>query len=204
MRTYFKPFTLVPLAFVVALTMMMAGCAEENPLETAEVPSQDLEAPQQQVSDLSVVDADVAGRTISNLELPLKGGGEFTGRITNLQLEKGSTNGTVLASGRVVGQANGERINEAFENVELQVFDQAGDLVSTNQQVGTFQQVSLNQQQECQILFLEIGPIFIDLLGLVIELPNEIVVEIRAEEGAGNLLGNLLCGLVGILDPPGV
>ena len=51
----------------------------------------------------------------------------------------------------------------------------------------------------CDILHLELGPLHLDLLGLVIDL-NRIVLDIDAEPGAGNLLGNLLCAIVGLLD----
>jgi hypothetical protein len=57
-------------------------------------------------------------------------------------------------------------------------------------------------QQTCEILNLTIGPIYLDLLGLVVEVPNEIVLNIRAESGQGNLLGNLLCAVAGLLDGP--
>jgi hypothetical protein len=52
----------------------------------------------------------------------------------------------------------------------------------------------------CQILDLDIGRIHLDLLGLVVDLAP-IHLDITAVEGPGNLLGNLLCALVGILDP---
>ncbi len=55
--------------------------------------------------------------------------------------------------------------------------------------------VSPQQAQECQILFLDIGPILLDLLGLQVDL-SEIVLSITAVRGPGNLL----CALVGILD----
>jgi hypothetical protein len=51
----------------------------------------------------------------------------------------------------------------------------------------------------CSILNLVLGPIHLDLLGLVID-TNTIIVNITAVPGAGNLLGNLLCGIVGLLD----
>lgn len=40
------------------------------------------------------------------------------------------------------------------------------------------------------------------MLGLDINL-NEVILNVVAITGAGNLLGNLLCALVGILDIPG-
>jgi hypothetical protein len=52
----------------------------------------------------------------------------------------------------------------------------------------------------CQILNLRLGPINLNLLGLVVR-TNRIHVRIDAVQGPGNLLGNLLCGLTGILDP---
>jgi hypothetical protein len=55
-------------------------------------------------------------------------------------------------------------------------------------------------QAVCKILDLDIGRIHLDLLGLVVDLAP-IHLDITAVEGPGNLLGNLLCALVGILDP---
>lgn len=51
----------------------------------------------------------------------------------------------------------------------------------------------------CQILHLELGPLDLELLGLVIHL-DRVVLDITAESGPGNLLGNLLCGIAGLLD----
>ena len=57
----------------------------------------------------------------------------------------------------------------------------------------------VQQEQVCPILHLEVGPIFLDLLGLQLE-TNEIVIDLRAVGGPGALLGNLLCAVVGLLD----
>jgi hypothetical protein len=54
----------------------------------------------------------------------------------------------------------------------------------------------------CDILHLELGPLTLNLLGLNIDL-SRIVLDITAETGAGNLLGNLLCAVAGLLDDPG-
>ena len=53
----------------------------------------------------------------------------------------------------------------------------------------------------CQILHLDLGPLSVDLLGLKIDL-SRIVLDITAEAGAGNLLGNLLCGIANLLNDP--
>jgi len=54
----------------------------------------------------------------------------------------------------------------------------------------------------CPILSLTLGPLHLDLLGLVIDL-NQVKLNITAQSGPGNLLGNLLCDIVGILDNNG-
>jgi hypothetical protein len=51
----------------------------------------------------------------------------------------------------------------------------------------------------CSILDLTIGPIHLDLLGLIVD-TNAIHLQITAQQGPGNLLGNLLCGIAGLLD----
>lgn len=55
-------------------------------------------------------------------------------------------------------------------------------------------------QASCSILHLVLGPIDLNLLGLRVT-TNQIVVNITAVPGAGNLLGNLLCDLTNALNP---
>jgi hypothetical protein len=54
----------------------------------------------------------------------------------------------------------------------------------------------------CDILHLDLGPLDLDLLGLQVHL-DEVVLDIVAQSGAGNLLGNLLCAVAGLLDGAG-
>jgi hypothetical protein len=54
----------------------------------------------------------------------------------------------------------------------------------------------------CTILDLTLGPLHLDLLGLVIDL-NQVHLVITAQQGPGNLLGNLLCALANLLNPRG-
>ena len=55
----------------------------------------------------------------------------------------------------------------------------------------------------CDILSLVLGPLDLDILGLRVQL-NRVVLNIDAEPGPGNLLGNLLCAVAGLLDNSGV
>jgi hypothetical protein len=57
-------------------------------------------------------------------------------------------------------------------------------------------------QATCSILHLDLGPLNLNLLGLQVDL-SRIVLDITGQTGAGNLLGNLLCGIAGLLDSPG-
>jgi len=51
----------------------------------------------------------------------------------------------------------------------------------------------------CDILHLVLAPLDLDLLGLQVHL-DRVVLNIVAVSGAGNLLGNLLCAVTGLLD----
>lgn len=51
----------------------------------------------------------------------------------------------------------------------------------------------------CQVLDLTLGPLHLDLLGLVVDL-NQVHLTITAQQGAGNLLGNLLCSVANLLN----
>jgi hypothetical protein len=60
----------------------------------------------------------------------------------------------------------------------------------------TFRRVQL---AGCNVLFLDLGPLHLDLLGLTVDL-SQVVLDVNAVPGPGNLLGNLLCALLGLLD----
>jgi hypothetical protein len=55
------------------------------------------------------------------------------------------------------------------------------------------------QRATCDILHLVLAPLDLNLLGLKVHL-DRVVLDITAQSGAGNLLGNLLCAVTGLLD----
>jgi len=63
--------------------------------------------------------------------------------------------------------------------------------------------VSAAARATCNILHLVLGPLDLNLLGLHVHL-NRVVLDITAESGSGNLLGNLLCAVAHLLDGTGV
>jgi hypothetical protein len=116
----------------------------------------------------------------------LEDGGTFEGllNVTGFNFVDGVLNVTGTLSGTAT-----DALGNVTEIVD-QVFTVAATLTGGGQQGG------------CQILFLDIGPIFLDLLGLQVDL-SQIVLDITAVPGPGRLLGNLLCAVAGLLDPGG-
>lgn len=109
--------------------------------------------------------------------------------ITKVKFDKKTS--SLLASGTVdYTTATGEAVTQDFKKVALDVSSAAAsDLIGT-------------QQARCDILFLDLGPINLDLLGLVVDL-SAVQLDVFAVPGPGNLLGNLLCAVAGLLDPGG-
>jgi hypothetical protein len=54
----------------------------------------------------------------------------------------------------------------------------------------------------CPVLNLVLGPLHLNLLGLVVDL-NQVPLHITAQSGPDNLLGNLLCDITNLLNPGG-
>ena len=63
--------------------------------------------------------------------------------------------------------------------------------------------VPLQATGTCPILSLTLGPLHLDLLGLIVDIPNPINLNIVAQSGPGNLLGNLLCAVTNLLNGGG-
>lgn len=108
-----------------------------------------------------------------------------------------SADGTVTATGCATLQAVNSNGDAVVRVVGMATNTVTGETTTFAQnRVVTPLQVTAT----CEILDLTIGPINLDLLGLVVE-TDVIHLEIRAEQGPGNLLGNLLCAVAGLLDP---
>jgi hypothetical protein len=93
-------------------------------------------------------------------------------------------------------------VNDANQLVANGVFTGTATVGGVTQAITSAASAPITTQQAntCRILDLVLGPLHLDLLGLVIDL-NQVHLTITAERGPGNLLGNLLCAVAGLLDP---
>lgn len=113
--------------------------------------------------------------------LPVSGtladGTAFTGQISNLSTQV--VNGVLTMTGTITGTglpAGGTTFTAPVQNI--------------------------TDPGACQVLTLNLGPLHLDLLGLVVDLAP-VNLDITAQPGAGNLLGNLVCAVAGLLDNTG-
>jgi len=111
------------------------------------------------------------------LTVPVAGGGSTTGTLTGIKITGITSTGTGLVASGL-----------------------ATVVTSTGTLIGNFSGAALDPSGACPILHLSIGPINLNLLGLVVTVPNPIVVDITAQSGPGNLLGNLLCDVANLLN----
>ena len=111
----------------------------------------------------------------------LPGGGNFNGTFNLTRFA--TQNGALVAVGTLAGT----------------VTTAAGQVFSVLQTVTAPAAVAASST--CQILHLDLGPLTLNVLGLHVDL-SRVVLDITAESGAGNLLGNLLCSVANLLNDP--
>ncbi|BCY10714.1 hypothetical protein L3i22_058020 [Actinoplanes sp. L3-i22] len=127
--------------------------------------------------------APAAAAPVTALATPVTGtaenGGSFAGTFTPSNFS--TRNGDLLATGLLTGT----------------VTDSSGDTVGTVSR--TVSMPVTIAAATCQVLNLVLGPLHLDLLGLVVDL-NQVHLLITAVQAPGNLLGNLLCAITHLLD----
>ena len=126
-----------------------------------------------------------AAPQVGPLTVPIVGtaGTDAVATITSFQL----VDGVLTAVGTITGK--------------VATTDVAGTTIVTDVVNAAFTApvTILEQAGTCRILDLDLGPIHLDLLGLVVDL-SEVHLDITAVPGPGNLLGNLLCAVAHLLD----
>lgn len=133
-----------------------------------------------------IVGETAAGRPVTGTFIPLQVKRTADGAVAIRGLVKGQTRN---ATGRVVTFA-------ALRDLRLESVNGVPATAGAARADVTPQAPSA---RTCDILHLVLGPLDLDLLGLQIHL-DRVVLDIVAQTGAGNLLGNLLCAVTGLLD----
>jgi hypothetical protein len=127
-----------------------------------------------------------------------KGNKQLTGTYT---IERFITKGgKIYSDGTFKGKLGKKKVTK--ENVRLPATVANASGTAKASQIPPLPLPPLPPGNACSILALDLGPINLNLLGLVVR-TNQIQLRIDAVQGPGNLLGNLLCGITGILNPAG-
>jgi hypothetical protein len=124
------------------------------------------------------------------------GQGTFAGTFTPKKFAV--VNGVLQATGLLKGtmtDANGTKLGTVSQTATLPVKTSAASSGAKSN--------AANAALACNVLDLVLGPLNLNLLGLVVTL-NQVHLVINAVPGAGNLLGNLLCAVAGLLNGGGV
>lgn len=117
-------------------------------------------------------------------------GGAFSGTMDIVGWTQDAT-GAVNAIGILNGTLGGQTVANQVVTWPLQQAPTGARAAAAAQPAG------------CQILDLVLGPLNLNLLGLQVAL-DTVHLNITAVPGAGNLLGNLLCAVAGLLNGPGL
>jgi hypothetical protein len=140
--------------------------------------------------DRTLVAKTPGGRMYSKVVGSTAGGADVTGSFTPVKFVK--RDGKVFVRGFLEGtveRANGS--TSKFSGIKrMRVKTINGEAI---------RQGRISARPSCDILNLVLAPLDLDVLGLQVHL-DRVVLRIVAVGGAGNLLGNLLCAVVGLLD----
>jgi hypothetical protein len=121
--------------------------------------------------------------------------GSFTGMLRITRFARSGD--TAVAVGLLTGTLTDETgaVSAIARTVALPVLLPTSD--PGNAMSGDASAQGVVVQQTCDVLHLTLGPLHLDLLGLIVDL-NQVQLDITADP-AGGLLGALLCAIAGLL-----
>ena len=142
-------------------------------------------------SSKSVVGKSDQGRITSTVVGRTSEGDKVTGSFTPTRFVE--RDGVLYAQGFLEGKIQGDNGVTKFSGIKKM------PVKKINGQSATDARTSARAASACDILNLVLGPLDLNVLGLEIHL-QRVVLDIVAVAGAGQLLGNLLCAVAGLLD----
>jgi hypothetical protein len=187
-----------PLVAMATATLILA-CSDRTPTGPSATPA-------------NIQDHTLAKRKHAELTGAIDqtiGANHIVGTLQITRFDYDETAG-LLVSGVISGTANGVEFEQAFSRIPATLGggkEKKLDAATASATATAMGDVMVGPVQtmavRCDILNLDLGPLNLNVLGLVIDL-QQVLLDIFAETGAGNLLGNLLCAILGLLDGPGI
>ena len=142
-------------------------------------------------STRSVVGKSDAGKITSTVVGKASDGGKVTGSFTPTRFVE--RDGVLWAKGFLQGKiTHPDGTTTKFSGIKTMPVKKINGQSATDARTAS-------RAAACDILNLVLGPLDLNILGLEIHL-QRVVLDIVAVPGAGNLLGNLLCAVAGLLD----
>lgn len=146
----------------------------------------------------SAAPASAQNRNTNRLVVPITGVAAGVGNVTgNFAISRFAMQGDQLvavgALTATVTDAAGQIVRTFTTQVAMPVSSGSATAATS---AGAISAAALGS---CDILDLVLGPLHLDLLGLVVDL-NQVVLTITGTTGSGDLLGNLLCAITGLFD----
>jgi hypothetical protein len=125
-----------------------------------------------------------------------KNGKKFNGKYTISRFI--SRGGKLYSVGTLTGRVGGRKVTKHGVRMPAGVGKQAA--TAGVSQAPPLPLPPLPAGTACSILSLDLGPVNLNVLGLVVR-TNQIQLRIDAVQAGGNLLGNLLCSVANLLNP---
>ena len=175
------------VALVVTLAMVTGVTAFAGPAVSAE----------QAAPGSSVVGKSTAGKITSKVVGRASNGGKLSGKFTPTRVVK--RQGQLAVKGflqGVITERDGTKTR--FSGIKTIPIKKVNGQSLTDGRLS-----ARSGAQACDVLNLVLGPLDLNVLGLEVNL-QRVVLDIIARPGPGQLLGNLLCAVAGLLDGGGL
>jgi hypothetical protein len=185
MHSFRNKYVSGPLALLVALVVTTSIALASGGVAASSAPS----APA--ASSARTVAHTAQGKLVSRITGETKSGRSVTGSFVPLKFIK--RDGKIVVRGLIQGVVHkADGTTRTFGVVRTLRVKSINGTPATTGRV-------LAAAPACDVLRLVLGPLDLDLLGLQVHL-DKVVLNIVAQSGAGQLLGNLLCAVAGLLD----
>ena len=140
--------------------------------------------------------ASPAATTVSSLSnVPVSGkarnGKAFSGHMNITHFV--TKNGKTYADGTLTGRLGNRSVKATEVSIPAKV------PAATASSMMRSHAATASAAAACPVLHLVLGPLNLNLLGLNVSL-NQVVLDITAQSGPGNLLGNLVCSVANLLN----